>query len=62
MEAHTEFPKLKSPPETAAMLRINENTLRRWRMDGKGPQWLKVGGRYFYTDQALREFMKVGPA
>jgi hypothetical protein len=31
-------------------------TLRRWRTDRRGPSFLKIGGRYFYTIQALRDF------
>ena len=31
-------------------------TLRRWRTARRGPSFLKIGGRYFYTIQALREF------
>jgi hypothetical protein len=25
-----------------------DQTLRRWRMEGRGPRWLKVGGRIRY--------------
>jgi hypothetical protein len=31
-------------------------TLRRWRTARRGPSFLKIGGRYFYTIQALRDF------
>jgi hypothetical protein len=31
-------------------------TLRRWRTSRRGPSFLKIGGRYFYTIQALRDF------
>jgi hypothetical protein len=31
-------------------------TLRRWRASRRGPQFLKIGGRFFYTIEALREF------
>lgn len=33
-------------------------TLRRWRIASprRGPAYLKIGGRYFYTVGALREF------
>ena len=31
-------------------------TLRRWRTGRRGPSFLKIGGRYFYTVQALRDF------
>ena len=31
-------------------------TLRRWRTARRGPSFLKIGSRYFYTVQALRDF------
>jgi hypothetical protein len=31
-------------------------TLKRWRDSRRGPAFLKIGGRYFYTIGALREF------
>ena len=31
-------------------------TLRRWRTARRGGSFLKIGGRYFYTIQALRDF------
>lgn len=30
-------------------------TLRRWRTGRRGPSFLEIGGRYFYTVQALRD-------
>jgi len=36
----------------------NIRTLRRWRKSfpARGPSFLKIGGRYFYTVGALRDF------
>ena len=31
-------------------------TLKRWRDSRRGPSFLKIGGRYYYTLAALREF------
>jgi hypothetical protein len=31
-------------------------TLRRWRAARCGPSFIKIGGRYFYTVRALRDF------
>jgi hypothetical protein len=36
----------------------NLRTLRRWRKARRGPQFIKIGGRYFYTVGALREFFE----
>lgn len=36
----------------------NIRTLRRWRtaQPRRGPAYIKIGGRYYYTVHALREF------
>lgn len=41
--------------ETAALLRIPENTLRYWRVTGAGPRSFKVGRhvRYWHADVVL---------
>ena len=31
-------------------------TLKRWRDSRRGPSFLKIGGRYYYTIGALRDF------
>jgi hypothetical protein len=31
-------------------------TLKRWRDSRRGPSFLKIGGRYYYTIGALREY------
>jgi len=38
----------------------NIRTLRRWRksLPARGPSFLKIGGRYFYTVGALRDFYR----
>lgn len=33
----------------AAYLGVSARTLRRWRMQGTGPAFYKVGGRVWYT-------------
>lgn len=34
---------LLTPNELAERLKIHPGTLRRWRMDGEGPRWIKLG-------------------
>jgi len=34
----------------------NIRTIRRWRAARSGPEYLKIGGRYFYEVGALRDF------
>ena len=50
---------LKTPSEAAAQLReISPRTLERWRSEGKGPAFVKLGRRVAYTDEALEEFVR----
>ncbi|MFY0531482.1 helix-turn-helix transcriptional regulator [Nannocystis pusilla] len=41
---------LLSPKEVAALLRIHRDTLKKWRVRGEGPQWIRKGGRYAYLE------------
>lgn len=34
---------LLTPNELATRLKVHPGTLRRWRMDGEGPRWIKLG-------------------
>lgn len=45
--------RLLSTNEAAALLRINPQTLYRWRKDGKGPRWTHVGRKVFYEREVL---------
>lgn len=35
--------QLLTPNELAARLKVHPGTLRRWRMNGLGPKWIKLG-------------------
>jgi excisionase family DNA binding protein len=53
--------RLLTSKETAEILSIPEGTLRQWRCAGKGPVFIKLGGksvRYNRTD--LDEFIRQG--
>jgi len=38
--------------ELAARYKVCENTIRKWRIQGKGPKWIRIGGtiRYRLSD------------
>jgi len=36
--------ELMTPPEVRARLRVSDSTLHRWRHDGIGPPWMRLGG------------------
>jgi hypothetical protein len=53
------IPKLFTPDETAALIRIRRNTLDKWRCIGRGliPH-VKLGGRIYYTEEAIEKFIR----
>jgi hypothetical protein len=41
----------------AKYLHQSERTLERWRVTGRGPEYVKVGKKVFYTESALVAFV-----
>jgi predicted DNA-binding transcriptional regulator AlpA len=51
--------KFLNPPEAAAKrLNVSKPTLARWRCDGTGPKFVKVGGKVGYLDEDLDEYVE----
>jgi predicted DNA-binding transcriptional regulator AlpA len=46
-----------TPEETASVLRCALSSLARWRWNGEGPRFIKVGGNVRYRRRDLREWM-----
>lgn len=44
---------LLTPREAAARLRVAPDTLAKWRCQGRGPIYTKVGGRVLYDEADL---------
>ena len=36
---------LMTPAQTSKYLGLAENTLAKWRQQGKGPRWIQINGR-----------------
>ena len=57
MRAATEHPDLEllTTHEASAALRnaVSASTLNRWRCEGRGPVFVKLGGRVYYRPQDL---------
>lgn len=51
---------LKSAKETASRLCLAEGTLANWRVQGKGPAFVRVGGKICYRDQDIDAFIEGG--
>lgn len=47
-------PVLLSPRQLAARWGLSEKTLERWRMQGCGPVFLKLGGRVLYRAEEIQ--------
>ncbi len=41
----------------AEYLGIEDSTLRSWRSEGRGPKFVKVGGRVFYRPSEIDEWL-----
>jgi len=45
-----------TPRETAAFLRLSQQTLANWRWRGCGPPYLKLNGAVRYDPQVVRQW------
>ncbi|WP_188302211.1 helix-turn-helix domain-containing protein [Streptomyces sp. CBMA123] len=48
---------LHTADEAAAILKVSPATLRRWRREGTGPAYVRVGGRIGYRHQDLADYL-----
>jgi hypothetical protein len=48
--------------EVAQQLRVTVACLRKWRLLGKGPRYVKVGNRVRYSEQDLTGWLATQPA
>lgn len=42
----------------AQLLGVSERTLARWRLDGAGPPFFRMGGGVFYSRPAIEEYLR----
>ena len=49
---------LLTPAQTSTILQIKVATLAKWRWEGKGPKFKKIGGRVRYAMKAIEEFIE----
>lgn len=54
----TEDPELLSDAQVAVLLRLSPRTLADWRQRGKGPPWMRIGGKtILYPTAELRVWL-----
>lgn len=57
MSIHKYIPKLFKETEAAAVLGVEPGTLRKWRWEGKGPKFLKIGSSVRYSIEDIQTFI-----
>ena len=55
---HSELPKLVAPACAAEILGRSPATLKRWRYEGTGPEYVEIEGRVRYDLHVLLEFIR----
>ena len=57
-----DLPNFLPAKEVAQILNVNEVTLRRWRSNGSGPPFYKIGeghtGRIIYAETEVRKWLQ----
>jgi len=48
--------KFLTQDQAAEMLHLASCTLRKWRWEGKGPKFLKLGSRVLYRESDILEY------
>ena len=51
------IPRLVSTRDAAEILGRSPATLKRWRLEGTGPNWIELEGRVSYDVGVLRDFI-----
>lgn len=51
---------MKTVEETAAELGLSVHTLNGWRVQGRGPEFVKLGSAVRYSAEAIQKFKEDG--
>lgn len=52
----TDLPQRITEKELAAHWRVSPRTLQRWREQGFGPAWIRIGGRILYIRDVVLDY------
>jgi predicted DNA-binding transcriptional regulator AlpA len=56
----SELTVLLDTAEAAAYLRMAKQTLAKWRSQGRGPSYVRLGGAVFYRLSELDQYIEAG--
>jgi hypothetical protein len=51
------LPQMLKEKQTAEMLEVSKAALRKWRREGRGPQFTRLGRCIRYSLRAIEEFL-----
>ncbi len=54
--------QLRDDRQAAKLFNLSPAAFRKWRLNGTGPKWYKVGGRVKYRDADLIAFLESCPS
>jgi excisionase family DNA binding protein len=54
------YDKLITEAQAAERLGMKPSTLRRWRWEGRGPGFIKIGHRVRYRESEVESFIEAG--
>lgn len=46
------------PRQAAERLGVAPYTIRSWRRKGVGPEYVKIGGRFYYTEKQIADYIR----
>lgn len=52
------LPELWTTEQTAAFLQLEPTTMAQWRVSGKGPSFIKLGGRVRYYKTEILDWLE----
>jgi predicted DNA-binding transcriptional regulator AlpA len=46
----------------AQFFNVSVSKIRRWRLEGKGPKWVRIGGAIRYPPESIAEWLSSQPS
>jgi predicted DNA-binding transcriptional regulator AlpA len=46
------------PKQVSQKIKVSESTLAKWRLNGNGPKFVKIGGKVVYRESDVERFLE----